>query len=156
MKQEYFKEIPYEKRPGKPRKTDLIKTAKEDFGLVVLGETGSKKVASNIDKLTEDINACLGAGAWRVMFETAKLFENGKFKADFAKAIFESVDSGKVIFELPGYWIKGVTETDVYQCECWLIDNFGSNVNIGNVDTNHVLNLEAERVNLETSMKFDT
>jgi len=137
-------------------KTDLIKTAVQDFGLKVLGETGSKKVASNIDKLVEDINACLDAGVWRVMFEAAELFDEGRFKADFAKAIFESVDSEKVIFELPGYWIKGITESDVYLFECWLIDNFGSNVNIGNVNPNHVLNMEAERVNLGTAMKFDT
>lgn len=135
-------------------KTGLIKIAREDFGLTILGETESKKAATNIDKLVEDIQGCLDAGAWRVMFEAGELFNNGRFKADFAKAIFESVDSEKVIFEFPGYWIKGVTESDICLFECWLIDNFGSNVNIANVSPDHVLNMEAERVNLGTSMKF--
>ena len=136
-------------------KKALIKAAAQEFGLQVLGETGSKKVSSNIDRLVEDIQACLDAGAWRVMFEAAELFDNGHFKADFAKAIFESVDSEKVLFELPGYWIKGITESQVYQFECWLIDNFGPEVNIANVHPEHVLNLEGERVNLGTAMKFD-
>ena len=51
------------------------------------------------------------------------VFDAGRFKTDFSKNIFEKVDSEKVIFELPGYWIKGITESHVYQLECWLIDN---------------------------------
>lgn len=88
------------------------------------------------------------------MFEAEELFDDGRFKADFAKEIIESIDSEKVIFELPGYWIKGITESNVYQLECWLIDNFGPEVNIANVNPEHVLNLEGERVNLGTAMKF--
>jgi phosphosulfolactate synthase len=135
-------------------KMDLIKRAKEEFGFTVLGETGSKKTASNIDDLAADIHSCIEAGAWKVMLEAAELFDNGRFKTDLAKSVFEKTAAEKVIFELPGYWIKNTTESDVYQLQCWLIDNFGPHVNMGNVNIDHILSLEAERINLGSNMKF--
>ena len=44
-------------------KSNLIKTAAQEYGLKVLGETGSKKVASDTKKLIKDIRHCLYSGS---------------------------------------------------------------------------------------------
>jgi len=69
------------------KKCGLIKMAVQEYGLKVLGETGSKKVSSNIKLLINDIKDCLECGAWKVMFEAAELFENGKFKSNIINVI---------------------------------------------------------------------
>jgi len=136
------------------KKYSLIKMASQEYGLKVLGETGSKKVSSDLRKLIEDIKGCLSCGAWKVMFEAAELFENGRFKNEAAKTISQEVDIKKIIFELPGPWISKITISDIYSLQCWLIENLGSEVNIANVEPSEVLCLEAERTNLGPHMKF--
>ncbi len=138
--------------PGE--KSKLIKTASEEYGFKVLGETGSKKVSSDTKKLIKDIKNCLDSGSWKVMFEAAELFENGKFKSDLINEISREIDINKLIFELPGGWISGITISHIYSLQVWLIEKFGSEVNIGNVEPGGVLCLEAERNNLGTHMKF--
>jgi len=135
-------------------KGDLIKLASQEYGFKVLGETGSKKVSSSLKTLIDDIKACLNAGAWKVMFEAAELFDNGRFKEEMAKSLLQEVGVKDLIFELPGYWISGITISDIFSLQIWLIDHLGSNVNIANVDDVHVLSLEAERLNLGARMKF--
>lgn len=46
------------------KKCSLIKMAIQEYGLKVLGETGSKKVSSDIKLLIKDIKDCLKCGAW--------------------------------------------------------------------------------------------
>ncbi|HDY90125.1 MAG TPA: hypothetical protein ENH82_18655 [bacterium] len=135
-------------------KSNLIKTASQEHGLKVLGETGSKKVSSDTKKLIKDIRNCLNSGSWKVMFEAAELFENGKFKSDLIDEISQEIDITKLIFELPGGWIPGITISHIYSLQVWLIEKFGPEVNIGNVEPGEVLCLEAERNNLGTHMKF--
>ena len=136
-------------------KCNLIKMASQEYGLRVIGETGSKKVSSSLERLIDDIRACLKAGAWKVMFEAAELFENGRFKEETATTLLQEVDVKDLIFELPGYWIPGITISHIFSLQIWLIDHFGNNVNIGNVDDTQVLSLEAERLNLGACMKFE-
>jgi len=136
------------------KKCGLIKMAVQEYGLKVLGETGSKKVSSDIKLLINDIKDCLECGAWKVMFEAAELFENGRFKSKVIKAILKEVDIKNIIFELPGPWIPKITVSDIYSLMSWLIENLGSEVNIANVEPSEVLCLEAERTNLGVHMKF--
>jgi len=136
------------------KKCSLIKMASQEYGLKVLGETGSKKVSSDLRKLIKDIKDCLNCGAWKVMFEAAELFENGRFKSEVARTIFQEINITKIIFELPGPWIPKITVSDIYSLQNWLIDNLGSEVNIANVEPYEVLCLEAERTNLGPHMKF--
>ena len=126
----------------------------QEYGLKVLGETGSKKVSSDIKLLINDIKSCLECGAWKVMFEAAELFENGIFKSNIIKAILKEVDIKNIIFELPGPWIPKITVSDIYSLISWLIENLGTEVNIANVDPDDILCLEAERTNLGVHMKF--
>jgi len=136
------------------KKCGLIKMAVQEYGLKVLGETGSKKVSSNIKLLINDIKDCLECGAWKVMFEAAELFENGKFKSNIIKVISQEVDIKNIIFELPGPWIPKITVSDIYSLMSWLIENLGSEANIANVEPSEVLSLEAERINLGAHMRF--
>ncbi|MBA7498492.1 Phosphosulfolactate synthase [subsurface metagenome] len=130
------------------KKCGLVKMAKQEYGLKVLGETGSKKVFSDIKLLINDIKNCLECGAWKVMFEAAELFESGKFKSNIIKAISQEVDIKNIIFELPGSWIPKIAVSDIYSLQVWLIENLGPDVNIANVDPFEVLDLEVERMNL--------
>jgi len=135
------------------KKCSLIKMASQEYGLKVLGETGSKKVSSDLKKLIKDIKDCLNCGAWKVMFEAAELFENGRFKNEVIEAISQELDITKIIFELPGPWIPKTTASDIYSLQVWLIENLGSEVNIANVEPYEVLSLETERTNLGAHMK---
>ncbi len=130
------------------KKCSFIKMATQEYGLKVLGETGSKKVSSDIKLLIKDIKDCLRCGAWKVMFEAAELFENGKFKINIIKTISQDIDIKNIIFELPGSWIPKITISDIHSLQVWLIENLGSDVNIANVDPFEVLDLEVERMNL--------
>ncbi len=95
------------------KKCSFIKMATQEYGLKVLGETGSKKVSSDIKLLIKDIKDCLRCGAWKVMFEAAELFENGKFKINIIKTISQDIDIKNIIFELPGSWIPKITISDI-------------------------------------------
>jgi len=136
------------------KKCSLIKMAIQEYGLKVLGETGSKRASSDIKLLIKDIKDCLDCGAWKVMFEAAELFENGKFKSKVIKTISQEVDIKNIIFELPGPWIPKITVSDIYSLMSWLIENLGSEINIANVESSDILCLEAERTNLGVHMKF--
>ena len=135
-------------------KSDLIKTASQEYGLKVLGETGSKKVSSDIKLLIKDIKNCLDSGAWKVMFEAAELFENGVFKKEVIENLEKEINLNDIIFELPGPWISHITISDIYSVLSWLIQKLGPEVNIANVSSQDILCLEAERVNLGPHMRF--
>jgi len=135
-------------------KSDLIKTAIEKYNLEVLGETGSKKVSSDIHLLIKDIQNCLDSGAWKVMFEAAELFEGGLFKEEVVKELQKEINLNDIIFELPGPWISHIKISDIYSLMSWLIQNLGTDVNIANVSPEDILCLEAERVNLGPHMRF--
>lgn len=135
-------------------KSSLIKMASQEYGLKVLGETGSKKVASDTAKLIQDIKNCLDSGAWKVMFEAAELFENGEFKSNLIDEISQEIEINNLIFELPGGWISGITISTIYSLQVWLIEKLGPEVNIANVDPSEIFLLEAERNNLGAHMKF--
>jgi len=135
------------------KKCSLIKMASQEYGLKVLGETGSKKVSSDLRKLIKDVKDCLDCGAWKVMFEAAELFENGRFRNEVAEAISQELDTTKIIFELPGPGISKTTISDIHFVRVWLTENLGPEVNIANVEPYDVFSLELERINLGSNMK---
>ena len=49
------------------------------------------------------------------------------------------------MFELPGPWIKGVASHDIHSMRRLLIEKYGPQVNIGNVDPGELMSLEAYR-----------
>jgi len=136
------------------RKNELIRLAKENYGLLVIGETGSKKNATDMNLLIEDINKMLQNGVWKVMFEANELFTDGVFKEEIVKKLSNNVNLDKIIFELPSPRLPKITISQIYFLETWLINYFGPDVNIGNVELGEILCLEAERLNLGSHMKL--
>lgn len=125
-------------------KTKLIRTA-IGHGFRVLGEVGSKHVISTAEALIDDVSACLDAGAWKVLIEAAELFEDGQLRTDLVDRIRESLEMSRLLWELPGIWIKDIHEHQIHELAVWLLENLGSDSNIANVAPFAVAELETLR-----------
>ncbi len=126
-------------------KERVIVRAVEEFGLKVLGEVGKKEGLANAVPLADDARACMEAGASLLLVEAAELIRGDAGTAADIDGIVDSVGLEKVMFELPGPWIAGVSEHHVHSMRRDLIDRFGPQANIGNVGPEDLLPLEAYR-----------
>ena len=124
-----------------------IRMARE-HGLAVFGEVGSKDMRNDARKLIAQAHDCFDAGAELVLVEAAELVENGRPKLKLISAIRSALDMSKVLIELPGPWITGVTLSAVEDMKKFLVSEFGADVNIANVMPQDVLETEALRVGL--------
>jgi phosphosulfolactate synthase len=88
-------------------KVEIIKRAREEFGLRVLGEVGKKEETSEPREMIRDIHNCLKAGAWKVLVEARELFQRG-FREQLALELSASIPVEKLIFETPSTWSVGV------------------------------------------------
>ena len=122
---------------------DYIRELARDF--VVLSEVGSKDAQRIIPPYlwVEQTEADLAAGSWRVICEaresgTVGIYHtSGEVKAGLIEEIVHRVDPGRLVFEAP---LKAQ--------QAWLVQKFGSNVNLGNIPTTDVIALETIRVGL--------
>ena len=133
-------------------KVEIIQTAIHRYGLKVLAETGSKVEATSVKDLILDIQRNLNAGAWKVLVEALEFFDNGKFQTEIVNKISKAIDPGVLIFEIPTRHTKGVDIHGRYSTQTWLIQNLGVEANIGNMDSEEVLQLEGLRRNLDSNM----
>jgi phosphosulfolactate synthase len=117
-------------------------------GLCVFGEVGSKDRKTNADELIEQAGNCLAAGAELVLVEAAELVDNGQLNEELIGALTDRLDLSRVMIELPGPWISGVTLAQVYDMRKLLIKVFGPDINIANVKPDDVFDTEALRVGL--------
>ena len=62
--------------------------------------------------------------------------------------IRNGLDMAKVLIELPGPWISGVTLSAVEDMKKFLVSEFGPDVNIANVTPQDIMETEALRVGL--------
>jgi phosphosulfolactate synthase (CoM biosynthesis protein A) len=118
-------------------------------GLRVFGEVGSEVQQTAVRDMVKDIHECLTSGAEMVYVECTDLVEQGRFEVDRAKALAAEAPVDQLIFELPGWWVRGVSGFEVHHTMVQLVEQFGSDVNIGNVDPDDVLLLECVRRNFE-------
>lgn len=125
----------------------MIRTA-VDRGLAVHGEVGSKETMQDAGELIAQAKVCFEAGCDEVLIEAAELMEKGEIKHDLLQAIRDGLDMEKVLFELPGYWIKGIATHDVFEMQKALVLAFGPDVNVANVQPDAVFGLEALRCGL--------
>lgn len=124
-------------------KSDLIGTLAGTFE--VLAETGSKdeSFAVNATSWAKEMRDDLDAGARHVIAEaresgTVGLYESsGAPRVQLIETIVNEVDVGQVIFEAPKK-----------SQQAWLIRQFGSDVNLGNVAVADILALESLRLRL--------
>lgn len=119
-----------------------------DCGLAVFGEVGSKDMKNDAALLVRQAEVCFRAGAELVLVEAAELIENGKPKMKLIDGIRRALDMTKVLIELPGPWISGVTLSAVEDMKKFLVAEFGPDVNIANVMPQDLIETEALRVGL--------
>ena len=120
-----------------------------DTGLEVHGEVGAKTGDKHDPaELMIQAKICFDSGCEIVLVEAAEIIENGEVNQALIEAIRKELDVSKVLFELPGHWIKGTTSNDIFEMQLFLITEFGPDVNIANVQPQSVFNLEALRCGL--------
>ena len=117
-------------------------------GLVVFGEVGSKHERSDAETLIQQAEECFEAGAVAVMLEGAELVESSEINRKLFEGIAAGLDLTKVMIEVPGPWISGVTWSMVQDLAKLLIAEVGPDVNLGNVVPDDIIHIEALRVGL--------
>ena len=122
-------------------------------GFTVLSEVGSKDVTLKTppEEWAKAVCDDMNSGAWKVILEgradaSAGIYRQDGSLQDIIKAVLDSgVSSNDIIFEAP------------HKRQMTLfIEQFGSNVNLGNIPPNEVINLETLRLGLrgDTSKHF--
>ena len=125
------------------RKLELIADFARDF--TVLSEVGSKdsSVEYGADEWTRWLREELDAGAWKVITEareggTAGIFDaGGGMRTELIGEIAEAVGVANVIFEAPSK-----------AAQAWFVQQFGPEVNLGNIPPEEVIPLETLRLGL--------
>ncbi|MGI9384752.1 MAG: phosphosulfolactate synthase [Methyloligellaceae bacterium] len=125
----------------------LIRTA-IDCGLEVHGEVGSKVEMQSAAELINQAKVCFEAGCEIVLVEGAELIADGKPHAELLNGLKNELDLEKVLFELTGPWIAGVTLAGTYELKKFLVTEFGTQVNLANVMPDDVMETEALRCGL--------
>ena len=135
---ENFEPLPHEE------KTALIKRAREDFGMRVLGETGSKSDKTTAAEMVSDIDRCLGAGADLVLVEALELYDKG-VQRDILAPLLEEAPADRILIEIPGAWTPGINAYDRYELILQLISAVGPDVGLANIEASEVLFVESLR-----------
>jgi phosphosulfolactate synthase len=136
-------------------KYELIRMGKEDFGLTILGEVGTKAEISSPEAMAGGIKGCLAAGAWKVFVEGAEFTDkkDGTLLPDVIEGVTKGVDVNDIMFELPGRWISNVHGCGIHDMEVFLVEQFGRDVNIANVAPDEIMELETFRTGVGVKLK---
>ena len=126
-------------------KQATIRRAAREFQLKVFGEVGKKEGLENTIPLVDNARGCLDAGASIILLEAAELVSDDPGTAEAVEEIVRETGLDRVMFELPGPWIEGVTLNRIARMRDDLIGRFGPQVNLGNVNPDDLLTLEAYR-----------
>jgi phosphosulfolactate synthase len=125
------------------KKCELIHKLSKDFK--VISEIGSKDESLTIedDKWISYMKKELEAGSWKVIAEAREggnvgVFEtNGDIKGKLIKNITKEIDIANILWEAP-----------LKKQQIWFINEFGANVNLGNISPNSIISLECLRLGL--------
>ena len=128
-------------------RSDLIGDAIKS-GLRVFGEVGSKDRKSTAASLIAQAGICFAAGSELVLVEAAEFVDGIRLNVKLIDAVVGALDMTRVMIELPGPWISGVSPAHVYDMSKLLVKAFGPDANIGNVKADDVFQTEALRVGL--------
>ena len=127
------------------KKRAVISKAVKEFGLTVMGEVGRKEGSMSGDALIADIENCLEAGSAMVLIEAHELF-HGDIRQDVMDSIAKRVPMEKIMFELPVTVLPDVTKTFKTKVLFWMISQFGTNVNLANVEWDEIYFTEICRI----------
>ena len=125
------------------KKCELIHKLSKDYK--VISEIGSKDESLTIedDKWISYMKKELEAGSWKVIAEAREggnvgMFEtNGDIKEKLIKNITKDIDISNILWEAP-----------LKKQQIWFINEFGANVNLGNISPNSIISLECLRLGL--------
>ncbi len=125
-----------------------------DAGLRVIGEVGKKISTTDMRALIADIQNTLKAGAWKVFVEAKEIFGE-ELNEDLIKQLADSVDISKLIFEIPLVSVQEVHHYQGYKMWMWLLETFGPEVNIANVEYDDPIKLATLRLGIgpDTTLK---
>jgi phosphosulfolactate synthase len=126
-------------------KRELIERLSREF--TVFAEVGSKDADFIMAPYVwvEQIERDLDAGAWKVIAEaresgTAGIYRaNGEVRTGLIDEIVHSIDKEKLIFDAP-----------LQKQQVWLLKQFGTECNLGNIAPADVLSLETLRLGLRS------
>ncbi len=134
-------------------KGDVIRQA-IDSGLRVIGEVGKKVSTTDMGELIADIKNTLRAGSWKVFVEAKEIFGEG-LNEDLIRQLADAVDLSKLIFEIPLVSVQEVHHFQGYKMWMWLLETFGPDVNIANVEFDDPMKLATLRLGIgpDTTLK---
>jgi phosphosulfolactate synthase len=126
-------------------KRELIERLSREF--TVFAEVGSKDADFIMAPYVwvQQIEADLDAGAWKVIAEaresgTAGIYRaNGEVRTGLIDEIVHSIDKERLIFDAP-----------LHKQQVWLLKQFGTECNLGNIAPADVLSLETLRLGLRS------
>ncbi|CAN5509719.1 hypothetical protein BH23CHL2_BH23CHL2_23900 [soil metagenome] len=120
-------------------------------GLQVHGEVGSKADTTPVEVMIDQAREWFELGAEVVLIEAAELIVDGQPDREIIQALAAGLDITRVLFELPGPWVRGTTTSDVLYLKKHLVDTFGPDANIANVMPDDLFETEAMRLGLSFS-----
>jgi phosphosulfolactate synthase len=116
----------------------------ENFDLSVMGEVGRKEGSLSDDELIADVENCLEAGAALVLLEAHELF-HGEIRQNVIDALAQRVPKEKLMFELPVAVLPDVTRDYKHRVCAWLVQHFGTEINLANVEWDEIYFTELVR-----------
>ncbi len=125
-------------------KRAAIRKGVHEYGLSVMGEVGRKEGSMTKEALIADVENCLEAGASLVLLEAHELF-HGDIRVDVLDDLTRRVPIGKLMFELPVTVLPDVTKTYKTKVLFWMIQQFGPEVNLANVEWDEIYFTEISR-----------
>ena len=126
------------------KKKAAISLAVKEFGFKVMGEVGKKEGSVSAEEMIADIEGCLEAGALKVLLEANELF-SGEIKKYVIEAIVKRVSIDQIVFELPVIILPGSSRDLKHHVLAWLVKEFGTEVNIANVEWDEIFITELVR-----------
>jgi len=124
-------------------KCEYIQKLSKNFK--VISEIGSKCESNSLEDSDwiAYMNKELQAGSWKVIAEAREggnvgMFDlDGNIKENLIKKITNKISTSKILWEAPQK-----------KQQVWFINNFGANVNLGNISPNDIISLECLRIGL--------
>ena len=119
-----------------------------EAGLTVLGESGKKLEESDPAVMIDDLQNCLAAGSWKVFIEAAELITADGLNIALVQELEKAAPFERMIFEIPGQWMPGMSFSTQYSYWKTMIANIGIDVNLANIQAEELLRLALLRLGL--------